>query len=93
MMMFGLGGFGLITMLIFWLFTIFVAVAFISWLFPRAVATMPTPPSQISQAPIEDASQSIASQETALAIIKKRYAAGELSPDEFHRMKEDILVD
>ncbi len=92
MMMFGLGGFGLITMLIFWLLTILAAVALISWLFPRAVATIPSPSSQLTPTSIEDASQPVKGPETALAILKTRYAAGELSPEEFHRMKEDILA-
>ncbi len=83
-MMMGFGGFGLLFMLLFFILVIGAAVALVSLLFPR-----PANPANHNQI---RTSQSSATNNSALEILKQRYARGELTREEFDAMKEDILA-
>jgi putative membrane protein len=72
----GMGWFGMIAMLLFWVFIIVGLVALIRWLLQQTGGR--------SQAGGGADSQ-------AMAILKERYAKGEISRDEFESMKRDIL--
>ncbi len=89
-MMMGFGGFGLLFMLLFFVIIIGLAVWLVSALFPRAGGpasyTTVSPPG--NQASLPDAGM----QESALDILKRRYARGELSKSEYEEMREDILA-
>ncbi len=84
-MMMGFGGFGLLLMLFFFILVIGAAVALVSLLFPRPAnpGNQGPPPRYQQQAPADD---------TALEILKQRYARGELTRAEYEAMKEDILA-
>ena len=71
---FGMGGFGLIWMLVFWGVLILLAVWLVSMLFPAAKKTD------------HDVSQSY----SALEILKQRYARGELTQEEYQQMLNTI---
>ena len=73
----GFGGFGFLMMAIFWITIIAAAIWFFSNLFPQNKQTN-------SQATSGDPS------ETAVTILKKRYARGEISKEEFETMRHDI---
>jgi putative membrane protein len=71
---FGMGGFGLIWMLIFWVGLIALAVWLVSLLFPAA------------RKPGQDGSNS----SSASDILKERYARGELTKEEYQDMVQTI---
>ena len=87
-MMMGFGGFGLLFMLLFFVTIIGLAVWLVSVLFPRVGG--PTghrtlaPPGYRANLPDNGM------QESALDILKRRYARGELSKSEYEEMREDI---
>lgn len=89
-MMMGFGGFGLLFMLLFFVIIIGLAVWLVSVLFPRVGGptgyTAANPPG--NQPSLPDAGM----QESALDILKRRYARGELSKSEYEAMREDILA-
>jgi putative membrane protein len=82
MMGFGFGGFGLIFMLLFWVAIIVLAVWLLSSLFPRVTNTSPTQPALPRHVPSE----------SALEILKQRYARGEISKTEYEDMRRDLDV-
>ncbi len=96
MMMMGFGVFGLFFMLFFLILIIIAAVAIISWLFPRPLST-PTQTNAVNNAQYRLTSKADqkhlteGENETALEILKRRYVLGELTKEEFERMKQDIL--
>jgi putative membrane protein len=79
-MMMGFGGFGLLFMFLLFILVIGAAVALVSLIFPRP-ANPGNPASSYQQSPADD---------TALAILKQRYARGELTREEYEAMKEDL---
>jgi putative membrane protein len=79
-MMMGFGGFGLFVML-FFILVIGAAIALVSLLFPRPASPGNAHPR--SPRPIQD--------DSALEILKQRYARGEITREEFDAMKQDIL--
>jgi len=81
MMGFGFGG--PLSMLILLVAVVGLAMWLISALFPRVTSSTGSsapPPVQSTH-------------ETALDILKKRYARGELTPDEYKDMLNDLLKD
>lgn len=74
------GGFGMIAMVIFWVVIIALAVWLLSRVFPGATRNAPsngTPPrSDTLESPTE--------------ILKKRYARGEITKEQFDQMRRDI---
>ena len=75
---FGLGGFGLIIMLIFWVVIIGLAVWFLSTLFPRATnqASNTSPQAGRTESPLE--------------VLQRRYARGEITKAEYEEMRRDL---
>ena len=84
-MMMGFGGFGLLFMLLFFILVIGAAVALVSLLFPR-----PANPANHNQTRTHQPPPS--ANDSALDILKLRYARGELTREEYELMKEDILA-
>ena len=80
-MMMGFGGFGFLFMLIFFMVIIGLAVWLVSALFPRGIQGEYPPRSPASQR----------GEETALDILKKRYARGEITKAEYESMRQDLL--
>jgi putative membrane protein len=76
----GFGFFGLVFMILFWLAVIGLAVWLLSSLFPRTSRNSP-PPSQTWQGDRP---------ESALDILRQRYARGEISKAEFEEMRRDL---
>ena len=73
---FGMGWFGGIIMVIFWIAVIVGIVLLIRWLI---IST-------------RTASHGPSTGESALEILKKRYARGEIDKDEFEEKKKDLLL-
>ncbi len=96
MMMMGLGAFGLLFMLFFFILTIAAAMAMISWLFPKPLSAPPANAQNHAPCSLPDHAESQRSShpqnETALEILKKRYARGEITKEEYETMKADILA-
>jgi putative membrane protein len=86
-MMMGFGGFGLLFMLFFFILVIGAAVALVSMLFPR-----PAPPASEHHPAARSSQPQPSADESALEILKQRYARGELTKSEYEAMKEDILA-
>ena len=75
MMGWGIGGwFGPLFMLIFWVLIIVLIILLIRWLLSSSHTT----------------SQSTVKEVSALEILKKRYARGEINKDEFEAKKKDL---
>jgi putative membrane protein len=70
---YGMGWFGWIFMIVFWIAVIGGVVLLVRWI------GLPT-----------DKGRGPQSQESALDILKKRYAKGEISKEEYERIKKDI---
>ncbi len=70
---YGMGWFGWIFMIIFWIVVIAGVVILIRWM-----------------APFGEKSRRPESQETAIDILKKRYAKGEITKEEYEKIKKDI---
>jgi len=70
----GFGWLGMIVMLAFWVLIIVGVVLLIRWLVVQGGQTAPPPPPQ----------------ETALDVLKKRYARGEIGKEEFEEKKKDL---
>ena len=79
-MMIGGGGFGVLFMLVFWVVIIAVALWVLGNAFPRA-----TDPSSRSFAKGRHRGA-----ETPLEILKRRYAGGEISREEYEVMRRDL---
>ncbi len=73
----GFGWFGFLLMAIFWITIIAAAIWFFSNLFPQNKQTN-------NQTASGDQS------ETAVTILKKRYARGEISKEEFETLRHDL---
>ena len=67
-------GFGWLGMIIFWIVVIFFIALVVKWLLQQGRAK-PRGPAQ---------------GESALEILKKRYARGEINKEEFEQMKKDL---
>ncbi len=89
-MMMGFGGFGFLFMLLFFVIIIGLAVWLVSVLFPHTGGpsgyTTVSPPGNQASLP------GAGTQDSALDILKRRYARGELSKAEYEEMREDILA-
>jgi putative membrane protein len=70
----GFGTLGFLFMAVFWIVIIAAAVWLLGYLFPRKDTTQP----------------SGSANETAVDILEKRYARGELSREEFKGMRQDL---
>lgn len=86
----GMGGFGLFGMILFWILTILAIV----WLaraldLGRAFPRRDDEPRRDERRPEHRALTG--SDDRALAILRERYARGEIDADEFARRKQDLL--
>lgn len=81
MMGWGMGGgwFGFIFMILFWAVILAAAVAFIRWLVKRGSSASSNAPEQ--------------RQDSALEILRKRYAQGEIDSEEFEQRKQALTKD
>jgi len=78
--MMGMGGFGMmLSMVLFWLLIVGLAVWLISSLFPRT-------PDSPARGPGSEAGSSL----TAVEILKQRYARGEISKAEFDEIRREL---
>ncbi|NOZ50812.1 MAG: SHOCT domain-containing protein [Chloroflexi bacterium] len=75
---FGHGGSFLLNVF-FWLLFVVVAVWFVAWLLPRLRTSPPT--NSTAPGPSSD---------TAIEILKRRYASGEISKAEYEAMRTDL---
>lgn len=82
MMGMGFGFFGLVFMVVFWMAIIGLAVWLLANLFPR-ISGNTSPPSGTWR---DDRPES------ALDILKQRYARGEITRTEFEEMRRDLLA-
>jgi putative membrane protein len=71
----GFGVFGMVFMLVFWVLIIVGIVLVVRWLVEQG----------------RPASVSGPGGESALDILKKRYARGEIGKEEFERMKQELV--
>lgn len=78
--MMGFGGLGMLPMVIFWIVVVALALWLLSYLFPRRTDDT------IWRGDNADAG----STESALEILKRRYARGEISRDEYERVRRDL---
>lgn len=80
MMGFGFGGSGIIYMIIFWVVVIGLAVWLLSNLFPRRTDDVSPHATTRQDGPPE----------SALEILQRRYARGEISKAEYEEMRRDL---
>jgi putative membrane protein len=78
MMMWGFGWTMMLFMMLFWVAIIGLAVWFLSALFPRSSAHNGTVQTRETGT------------DTALEILRQRYARGELTRDEYEQMRRDL---
>lgn len=81
----GMGGFGWIGMILFWILTVLA----IAWLV-RALDLGRTHPRRDDERRPEFRA-SAEREDRALGILRERYARGEIDADEFSRRKQDLL--
>lgn len=74
------GGLGLLLMILFWVVVVAAAVWLVSRLFPQ-ISGKSFPPSDEGQEPPRD---------SALEILKQRYARGEISQSEYLNMRNTL---
>lgn len=74
------GGLGLLLMILFWVVVVAAAVWLVSRLFPQA-SGHPFPPPDEGQEPPRD---------SALEILKQRYARGEITQSEYLNMRNTL---
>jgi putative membrane protein len=80
MMGFGIHGLGMLPLIVFWIVVVALALWLLSRLFPRPVDDF-TP---------RDERPAAGSTESALEVLKKRYASGEISRGEYERVRRDL---
>jgi putative membrane protein len=80
MMGFGFGGLGMISMVIFWIFIVTLAMWLLSYLFPRRIDDTTSRDNKPDAGPTE----------SALDILQRRYAGGEISRDEYEKVRRDL---
>lgn len=71
----GYGGLGMIFMALFWVFVVVGIVLLVKWISGAGPGQGMKPPGG----------------ESALDVLKKRYASGEISKEEFEEKKKDLL--
>ena len=76
---YGFGGFGMFFMLFFWI----GIIALVFWFISRAMAGS-------SNQTASNSGGSISAQESPLDILRRRYASGEISKEEFDAMQRDL---
>jgi len=76
---YGFGGFGMFFMLFFWI----GIIALVFWFISRAMAG---PSNQAAG----NGGGSISAQESPLDILRRRYASGEISKEEFDAMQREL---
>ena len=81
MMGFGFGGLGLIFMLFFWLAIIGVAAWLLGGFSPRVTWS----------APLQAPGRASEPAESAVEVLKRRYARGEISKAEYEQMLRDLI--
>lgn len=77
---YGFGGFGMFFMLFFWI----GIIALIFWFISRAM-------SGSSNQAMNNGGGSISAQESPLDILRRRYASGEISKEEFETMQRELM--
>ena len=82
MMGFGFGGFGFLFMLLFWLLIIGLVVWVIAQVFSRTN----------TQATGGGSTQISTQQNTALEVLKQRYARGEITKSEYEEMRRELSI-
>ena len=80
MMGFGFGSMGWLSMLVFWVVIIALAVWVLGKLFPRVADT---PPSQLTGQQEDPTGP-------ALKVLEQRYARGEITKSEYEAMRRDL---
>ncbi len=83
MMGFGFGGLGVILMLVFWVVVIALGVWLLSNIFPRAMNNSSPRATTGLSAPFE----------SPLEILRRRYARGEITRDQYELMRQEISED
>lgn len=85
---FGFGLTGLLTMLLFWVVIIGVAIWLLARLFPSGPAGMNSQANSGGSA--HDNGNRPDSAESAVEIVRQRYARGEISRDEYEQLRQDL---
>ena len=75
-----MGWIGGIFMIFFWILVLVALVLFIRWLVGAGANRRVLPGAQLSQGPVESAAD----------ILKKRYARGEITREQFESMRRDV---
>lgn len=80
MMGYGFGAFGWLFMILFWVVVIGLGIWLVARIFPQATSTLP---------PTNVGGQN-QREESALEIVKRRYARGEISEAEYEEMRRTL---